>query len=713
MNSGIEPQQNPIIIIGSLGETVNYFRIIIINFVMKTAYSYALILPLMALMSGCQDYDPLFVLSPELSTYFEDSGNFDFSTINGVQLDLDYGPGIGAKALVQVYDQFPDDESTAPPLYSTVTDLDGRIQTNVMLPTYVKEVWLVNHRIGMPEYVQCPVEDGRIVFHNVSLFDHSTSLTRSVDNDDYTDHVKPIPGAANLYTIVSWDDNYGHLNSPLVTTDHDLAGDNYTQWVNNLQYTLWNGKNYKPSGLDNSKYALGSDIVNTKTLSTYIDAEGNEKDVESVSLSLVFMNEWAWNQNVVGYYYYKTGEEPASINDVKRFICLPNASKKDHYPYGGHSDAKLPADEAPAYAGESISLLFEDPVTHKFTKNFPPGYTVGYFVIGNGFNSNKTPGEIDISKNFYYSNEKWNASQTKRYLALSLPNGAIVYGVEDGTGDKSFEDVLFIIKGTPNEAIHNPDIPVINPEEKTIYYWDTYDRTYAFEDIWPDGGDYDLNDIVISHTRDVEFDQDKNLYIVDDIFTLTESFASYNDAFAIQLHKDYLDGLTVTCDGVDITNRVRKYDDAANDNAKTLILFDDLQQVPVGTVMHVERKFAKRATKPKKDEFETAENGKLNPFVVSRFSEADYLSGNMVEIHIPNHGNRTCKGLEDRSTGSEYYYVAHDGEMNYPFALELPVKHFKPSPEGVVIDQTYPRFSSWVKSNGVEEKDWYHQVLEK
>lgn len=684
---------------------------------------------LIALVS-CQDFNPIENRSPELGVFFEDGKNFDFSTTRAVQLDVNYGRGLGAKTYVQIYDQCPEEGDTElQPLYTAVTDAEGRIQCRTTLPTYVKEVWLVCYHIGLPWCVKCPVVDGRIAYeYDSPLLRAEGGVTRAgsaPDNTDYSDRVKVVDASKKLYTIVSWSDQFGTVNDSnnpdIVTTDQTVSTDQYNSYAHHLERALWKGSDTRPTVADkgNNIYALGSNIVNTKTLAKYTNDEGEEVDVASVSLNFVFLTEWGWYQNVMGYYYYKTSEAATiTAANVKKFICLPNASKPNHFPYGGgDSRAYHKQDPAPAYAGESISLLFEKE-DGSFTKNFPPGYTVGYFLISNGFRTVTdqdnykgdpiNPGQINASKTFYYSNEAWNSDGNKRYLALSLPNdGGIVYGVEDG-GDNSYDDVMFMIQGTPNEAIHNPDIPTINPENNTILYWHTTNQTYAFEDIWPNGGDYDLNDVIIEHEREVEYDNNGKLSIVEDDFTLTEAHATYHDAFAIQLNKNWLGtSLTIEKDGEDITSSVKSYEDTQNGGAMTYILFEDLQQLKEGTTFRVTRKFT---NKPERTAFEDAEP-KVNPFIISQYTEADYTAGAMTEIHIPNFGNRTCKAKDDNSTGSEYYYVARHGNNTYPFALSLPVKSFVASPEGVSIDQTYPGFNDWVTSGGTRSEDWYHHQV--
>lgn len=674
-------------------------------------FGVATTLTLCGMMSSCSNKE-ISELDIPRELYFEEDGHFDFATTRSVALDVNYGAGLGALSLVEVYEELPEDGTEAEPLYQAVTDEQGCFKTRIKLPTRVEQVWLVNHRFGMPEFVQCEVQNGRIAYRYERAEGYALAPTRAAS--EYNQYVSTVDKGRNLYSIVSWSDQFGNIaGHPLVSTDKKLSSQEYTTYVSNLQYLLWGSTTTKKK--NNSNLALGGDIVNTKVLDKMVNAEGRLVEVESASLSLVFMNEGGWNQNVVGYYYYPTANPPKRSGDVKKYICLPNSSKPSHFPYGGgNSSAYHQSGEAPAYAGESVQLLFENP-DGSFTPNFPPGYTIGYFIIANGFrtvtdqNNYKgdpyNPGKVDAARAYYFSNEEWNSSSAKRYIALSLPDGSIVYGVEDGS-DNSFEDVLFMIQGSPNEAIKNEEIPSIDPDNKILYYKDHAPVTYAFEDQWPQGGDYDLNDVVIGHERIIEYKNDaqNSVRSIEDKFTLKGRSASYSDGFAVQLNKNFLGTLTITNSaGEDITSRVRHYTDDQNDGCETYILFEDLQQLREGDQFVIRRTYESAFAKTT---FEKAESS-VNPFVISQFTEAAYLAGNMIEIHIPDSGNRTCKATSAGCSDDRYFYVERKGNNYYPYAISIPEKHFVSSAEKVCIDKTYPNFDAWVRSKGTTNKDWY------
>ena len=143
---------------------------------------------------------------------------------------------------------------------------------------------------------------------------------------------------------------------------------------------------------------------------------------------------------------------------------------------------------APLETNRKVQLLFQDDQGNLSTK-FPAGYTIGYFIIADGFKcgSKGHDGFIDTDKSFVYSNEEWNKNyqgQKARFISLSAEGGTVVYGVEDG-GDSSYEDLLFCIDANPNEAIQDPDRPVIDPDEPEVSETENNYMSFAYEDIWP------------------------------------------------------------------------------------------------------------------------------------------------------------------------------------------------------------------------------------
>ncbi|MCF0196123.1 MAG: LruC domain-containing protein, partial [Bacteroidaceae bacterium] len=282
-----------------------------------------------------------------------------------------------------------------------------------------------------------------------------------------------------------------------------------------------------------------------------------------------FITEAGWYASTIGYYYYPTGQEPASPNNVEKFLIVPNNSIA-----GNHSNSfgKDPGNDAPMQTNTKIQLLFRN-ADGKLTSKFPPGYTIGYFLIPDAYknatnnttttkrvdgtkdpykitssfgsyyymsggtkvyvkkfykNATAKTGEassstfksttykyfdivetstsggtngIDYTKNWVYSNKKWNSDGKDHYIALTdSKTGQVVYALEDG-GDKSYEDVLFTISCSPEQAIYNPERPVIEKDGSTKTTSSTKTHGYyCYEDIWSSGGDYDMNDVIVEYT---------------------------------------------------------------------------------------------------------------------------------------------------------------------------------------------------------------------
>lgn len=228
-------------------------------------------------------------------------------------------------------------------------------------------------------------------------------------------------------------------------------------------------------------------------------------------------------------------------------------------------------------------------VTTKVSKYFPPGITIGFFLCWannhtdwyTSTNLNHKTYRIPYNTTFFHSNWRINSPlidskeyqydengegvvgtdgiwkdpgsgyskvgdgnnvktiSKRHFIALNYKNFA-VYGVEDGVDD-SMGDVLFTIKTDPIGIVVNDDRTTI---EQDMNATTTNHRTYAFEDIWPDGGDYDMNDVVIDHHHRMTIHRDGDGNTENDWITKIEDdfipiqptgSADYEDAFGFQI----------------------------------------------------------------------------------------------------------------------------------------------------------------------------------
>lgn len=474
-------------------------------------------------------------------------------------------------------------------------------------------------------------------------------------------------------------------NNDIVTTGNFNDGT-----LKQLQHTLWKGYDSKPSNLDNRALVSDTKHVNTTIAQAYINNQGQHVTITDAELYLTFLTERAGYLTSIGYYYYKTNDVPNSPDKVDKFIIIPNASIAGDDPYTGRGSNKYSQSAAPIERNTKIQLLYQDENGNVSTK-FPAGYTIGYFIIPNGYTPNKG---IDYSINYIYSNKEWNkiyAGQQARFISLSTSNGTVVYGVEDGD-DTSYEDILFCIDANPNEAIQDPDRPVIDPEEPTVTSSETTYRTYAYEDIWPNGGDYDLNDVIIEHKRAISFNSNNYVLKVEDTFVPVQKSgaATYSNAFAVQYVASQRGSIELPAGAVDETE------------TSSVILFPDAKSVQ-GNEFTVTRTFADN-TLPKKNL-----ESDLNPFIIAQYTAG---ADNRTEVHLPKKKATGKANAEQIGAEDDAYYINKDGK--YPFAIMLPATtgtegpiRFTPAKETVRIDLEYPDFAKWVESNGATNNDWY------
>ena len=421
-------------------------------------------------------------------------------------------------------------------------------------------------------------------------------------------------------------------------------------------------------------------------------------------------------------------------------------------------------------------------VTKKVSKYFPPGITIGFFLCwattpdGGWYKSdedNHKTYRIPYNTTFFHSNWRINSPKigTKEYqydengegvvgtdgiwkdkgtgyskvgdgknvqtiskrhfIALNYKNFA-VYGVEDGVDD-SMGDVLFTIKTDPIGIVVNDDRTTI---EQDMNATTTNHRTYAFEDIWPDGGDYDMNDVVIDHHHRMTIHRDGNgdtsddhiLYIEDDFTPIQPTgSADYQDAFGFQIPKSRVNGsegqwdITFQKDGMPYDGYTIEDDGVPEDKGGklTIILFENAKDkdVQYSKFTVIRNNLKEKELLIENTQLEQNGMNVLNPFIIS---QSDVNKGkDRLEIHLPKH-SPTQYGLTLEGGTPPQYYVGKNREgREFPFAVSVPKSAFSypwgqhftdlEMGEGIEIDdpEAYPDFARWVEATDSKEKDWY------
>lgn len=588
----------------------------------------------------------------------------------------------------------PDGGSTPNPfMYNTTQEVD--INVNYELPAS-------DYQIRFEIYLENPFKrdaDGQVVKRT----DVEPKVIRMTDGNGHYSGKEIIPGylladgqevyiytsyigVPNLYkatlqggTIqaeINWDTMYDLTSTRVVSRAGSVSG--------NLQKLgEWDMKG-RPAYLD----AEGELTLSKSMLSTInkVIPEGGTCDKkyrqsadflvsEAANIKVRFVGGTSSAASAFGYYCYKEGASTSKIKNAKKYIVFPNTKTGQAIK-----------------GGECVQLHYIDENGEDKGTAFPAGVKIGWFLSNDAFGN----GDVGAGKGMFYSTTALN-TDTRTHTAAFKINDFIVLSFEDWT-DYDYNDVMFNVWSDPIKAIVTPDIPDVTPENPDN---DTYQMTYkgivAFEDNWPSKGDYDLNDVIVKYNSVLTYNTKNEVISTEDTYTALWSGAVYQNSFMYQMNTDRSNVLC-TKDG-------KPYSLDEDLSLATIPVFTDVKEATGNntktTIVAINNKF----NTPIDHEIFGA--APYNPFI-SIYKRTDY---NRAEVHLVNHkptekANQslfhTKADLSDWDKG--IFYVS---DSKYPFAIDLADAEDFSTTEKEEIDKTYPRFASWVESNGTKDKDWY------
>ncbi len=651
------------------------------------------ILLLVSMLASCVKSNVVHPPLPEIEDYF------DFSTIGNIKLNLDYNIEYNTPILFFIYDQYPfvkiENEAEIinqdlKPIYQGLAQNYGKFTGDVSLKKATKEIYIYSTTIGVPQLLKATINSSIINISPSDPNNHIVSNTLVKSSNAFINN-----NAVQNYRLLGEWDNQGvpnYLKSPKVSIPASL--------INDINESL---PESKPVPTNNPHY-----IANGVQSALHI--------IENARIEIVFLHEGASFKNVLGYFHYPTNSPPTSVDEIDKIIALPNAS--------------LPGSGGNLQVGSRVELKYWD--GNEFQEIFPPGVSIGWFIVANGFR-NET---ILPTQAHFYSMEQFNpevnpALKPHNVLLYDAERKIVIVGFEDinreQRSDNDFNDLVFYTTATPETAIQYTDLPLLKksddsdddgiPDDRdefpndanivltrhypaeNIYY------TIAYEDLWPNRGDYDMNDVVLGYNSTHFINNQNQVVKTIDRFEPIWSGGVLDVGFGYQL------GVASSrVAGVNISSPYplsTKYNIAANgteigQSKATIMVIDDY------TKLNLRNKI---------------ENGKYNvevvfttPVSISELTSPPYNPFIIInvrrgmEVHLPNNAPTD---LADKSILGKYndksnpligrYYVSDD---NMPFAILIPGEFTIP-PESVNIKDYYPRFLPWSKSFGQEDADWY------
>ena len=621
------------------------------------AFYYLLCSVLVILMvSGCTRdvYDP---------NGGEDKPNsFDFSTTSTIQLNVKYDVPEGYKVLFNVYfeDPFTTDEggqtvlrTDITPAITRMTDENGEYHAKeIVAADHGSDVYIYTSYVGVPGLVQTTITD------NVINADIEWKLTDGIPQT----------------RADKWDPS----------TEYGLLG-------------TWQ-TNGRPNYLDSEgELVLSASVLKTirntiqeggicpQTYRQSADFKVDDLQGRDTEVSVRFIGGNCSAASIFGYYCYKDGASVKEIKAAKKYIVFPNTHTAGYYgkPIG-------------LKGGECVKLHYIDENGVDKGTVFPNGVRIGWFLLNNAF---VKEGKTD---KICYSTTALNGDGRTHTAAFRI-NDFVVLSFEDYT-DYDYNDVQFNVWSNPIEAIA-PDVPSVTPDpgtddDRSVAYRMTYKGILAFEDNWPNKGDYDLNDVIVKYNSVLAFNTSNQVLSTEDTFTALWSGASFKNGFAYQMNTDRsnvvteFENISDTSQGLD------------RELAKaTVNVFTNALVATENNTKTASYKIKNTLTTPV--DHETFGVAPYNPFIMVH----ENLGNNRCEVHLVNYKPtekadmslfHTGKDLSSPNSG--VYYVAAE---NYPFAIQLVDAEDFSTTETESVDITYPDFIKWVKSNGSEYKDWY------
>ena len=690
-------------------------------------------------MAGCVDKSKYQMsVNPGDSMPGEVANSFDFSTVQKVNLNVDYsafktyGPvffGVYTENPFIEVEDAPDDlwNENVKPIFEDYTGANGKFNDLVELPAYAQHLYIAtgNFFTGMM-LLECDVKDGAasVVAENHQIVAAARGGTRAegpgISTDDLSKLNLTSVGKNKIYN--DWKNWLGTWNSASGLPDYLLAktANNSNLWISDEEmeglYAAVGNAFVSGSAL-NDEYSSYPDLLLTQ------DSE--------VTFTLLG-GSTCWNSSL-GYYYYTDDNKPTSPSDINIIMLFPNtqdgqwarAEIKHLKTYNGNIGVNR---------GDVVQLMYYPNIANNdktgATKVFPKGTRIGFILKTQGWamQGNNYSILCDNNGTDKYYNNKYNTwCATTDGLSYCSPIGGqsnnpylnpngdsrgakfsyktkngdnfTIVSFEDAMDDQDYDDLIFALKPV---GVFAPLPEIANQKSSTT-------GVYAFEDMWPNKGDYDLNDAVVNVKHEKEF--------VNTIENKVTVCRIKKETFYLTTYQNYVEltsGLALTLN-TKVTPKVAmkkiiagetETKDASFATEGNIYYLTEDFKGELGTTYILELTY----TNPLNS---SADLASVQPFIYRSEGNQNW------EVHIPMEAptanmNTSYFGKgDDKSNPDKGLYFVRQG--NYPFAFYLmgaDISVFKETilkreNESKSIDQFFPGFLGWSISGGTTNQDWY------
>ncbi|MEL6194277.1 MAG: LruC domain-containing protein [Bacteroidota bacterium] len=430
--------------------------------------------------------------------------------------------------------------------------------------------------------------------------------------------------------------------------------------------------------------------------------------IEDAEVWVSFVHEGAGYKNSFGYYSFPTNSPPSSVDDIDSLIiAFPNVSFQGS---GGQLQT-----------GDKVSL-----------GTFEAGTSIGWFLVPDAWSNSKKIVEQPEKESLKLSTSQFNDFTAADYrshtvLLLDEPGERLILGFEDidrPGGDNDFNDAIFLVTMNPFEAVNTNGIvpPTQGGEggDEPDYPYVTYTPgegsygTLAFEDLWPNSGDYDMNDLVVDYNIAEYRASNNKVGKIKCEFVLQAMGAGLKNGFGFQLELNSSKIKSVT--GYSHSENyitVNANGTEAGQTKATIIVFDNGDAIMPSPGTFVNTVPTEAYIQPdtiiveiELENNEVANNvgyPPYNPFLIKGMNRG-------LEVHLPNKAptdlaDMSILGTEDDDSnpGSGRYYKT---STHLPWAINLPSSFDYPM-EKEAVNVAHEKFSTWAQSGGDLFNDWF------
>jgi LruC domain-containing protein len=453
---------------------------------------------------------------------------------------------------------------------------------------------------------------------------------------------------------------------------------------------------------------LANDLVSTVEL------------VEDAEVWVTFVHEGAGYRNALGYYSYPTENPPTSIDDIDDLkVIFPNVS----------------------FNGSGGNLTTGNKV---YLGVFSAGTSIGWFLVPDGWNPNSK--KVDAKPEIKFADKNLNTftqAQYRQHTALLYDQSLqkLILGMEDISrpgGDNDFNDAIFYVSANPFTALktsnlapaknsddddedgvnNSVDVEPNNPNVAFYNYTPSQGQfgTLAFEDLFPNKGDYDMNDLVVDYNFKEYLNANNDIVKMDVSLKLRAAGGVQQNGFGLQLGvtPDKIASVTGSQITGNLISIAGNGTESGQDKA-VIIAFDNaLQLLGGGSIVNTEKE--KGSVNPVDLNLQVVFTAPVSREELGTAPFNPFLFVNTVrgkEVHLPGYHPTKLAIMDYLNSGDDVtnpatgvYYQTASG---LPFAINIPVSFAYPV-ERTPINAGHLKFTQWAQSGGAQFADWYKNL---